>query len=378
MACEPDITNEEWTTLYTNISTWVYKPIAPQTIVYSVCDFLDISKTIPVTSTNWCLLTCISSCFFYNTIFYAGTGFEINQPSTLFCITSCYEFEEEDAPATTGSSAGGGGSDAVDDLKKELDNIKVSFAREKDDFDFSLEQTILWYEDIIDRDIIALGIVVASYALWIMHLIEHFGEINIALGIEGIGELIECLVTLLKAITMGAEAANSSIQASIVNTGLGEAAGVVHLHDNVARAAASAIDAASDAVGEAFESVSGAGSCTATGGNIWGHFGDILFDLKRLSFSLGSLAAQILQHILILYHTYKRIEEAIENTKNAFKNLKFYADLEITFKEKEIDFRELFNGEVEPTLRDRYKFPDFTPTLDTRSGTRADGLQLTI
>jgi len=287
MACEPDITNEEWTTLYTNISTWIYTPVWPQTIVYSVCDFLDVSKTIPVTSTNWCLLTCISSCLFYNTTFFAGTGFEINQPSTLFCMTSCFEFEPEGGPASTSTSAGGGGSDAIDDLEREVDNLKTSFENEKDNFEQSLEKTIDWYEDIIKRDLIALGIVVASYALWIMHLIEHLGEIKIALGIEGIGEIIECLVTLLKAITLGYEAGNAAAQASIVNTGLANG----HLHDTVARAAASAIDAASDAVGEAFESTSGAGSCTSTGGNIWGHIGDILLDLKRFAFSLGSLAA---------------------------------------------------------------------------------------
>jgi len=229
-------------------------------------------------------------------------------------MTSCYSFSE--AAAAGGEAGGGsssaGGADGTADIQTQIDNLNSSLARQIDAFRNSLDKTVFWYLDIIDRDLLNLGIVIASYALWIAQLVEHEGETLISLTIKGIGAVIEALVEIWKAISSAMHAAYTGLIGAAIDT-------VPALVTTIKQAASNAIDAAAASWGEFTEGVSGLGSSIESGGDIFGSWADVLFDIKRIIFAVIALGAQIYQHVIILILTFERIMEAIENTADAIE-----------------------------------------------------------
>lgn len=202
----------------------------------------------------------------------------------------------------------------------------------------SLASTILWLEDIIDRNIFNLGIVIASYSVFIAQRAAHLGQTEVALGVEQMGFGIETLVTQLKNFNMVQASRDQAQKAAVQETD-------TPVDTLVKTQLADIQDSITQFSDSLNELITQTGSFIESSGNIIGTTADIVFDVQRIYFDLISLAAQIFEHEKQIEHTVERIDQAIIATELGVENLIKIYDDNIASKEQQIEQRIAFENE---------------------------------
>jgi hypothetical protein len=313
-------------TVQNNISSWLAQGLDPQTIVWN------LTSQVP----NLTFTTCVSTCIFHNTTFFNTTSFVTNIPGALSCIAICFN-----VPTNLANSSSVGGADGTSSLQQQIAQLKGQKSAQLKQIDDAHKKTIDFYIDIIKRNLGNLAIVLASFALFIAMRQEHEGESIIALLIKKIGKAIEYLVGAFKAICMGLQQGDAMMQATAA-------------YIEIQLALAAAKQSISTFFGELMEQISGLGSAIVSSGDIIGSLADILFDVKRIIFDFMGLGGQISQHVIQLDWTEGRITEAISNIAGAKATITSKYDTMIASKEGQMDYKKMFDSQVEGTIPAEY------------------------
>ena len=347
-ACENiDITQDQTTEILQTIYVMLSTNVPPYTIVDYVCATVDIpSPNIPapeVSATNWCLLTCISSCLYRHTYFTQPSTYTyFNKPETYTCLTSCFPIFPGES-----SSSGGGGAPADSPAAENLD--KWNAEHQKNVLD-QLKSGIVWLQDILDRAFSNLAITCGSFAVWIAMLAEHYSEVTIANISKKIGAAIDWIA---KAIKAGADILNGyATQAKAYLTGATDT-NAGHLHPTLKQLGHATQHAMTSIKGFLTDIMKNAGQYMEQIGDFLKDMADRMWDLKEIAFAAAALAAMIKEIISLIEWTFKRIKEIIKAAKKVIENIKDKYIDQAKNKVKEKVNIEKINGMIEPTSNNK-------------------------
>ena len=174
----------------------------------------------------------------------------------------------------------------------------------------STNKTVEWFIDIIVRDVTHLATTVAGFLTYISFHAQHLAVEEVALKIKTAGAQIESTTAALKTQVMGLLAADIGSYASFMFTDDSAHPIIIHSGKDI-------IETAHTMLGELYESITGMGSYLESLGDITGNVADIKFDGQRIAYMFQSLAAQIVQHVIVIDHTKERIDETVKNSNAA-------------------------------------------------------------
>lgn len=347
MSCKTDITKEQSSELLQTIYIMVSTNIPPYTIVDYVCAAIDIpSVGIPspeISATNWCLLTCVSSCLYKNTLFTVPSTYTyINKPLTYTCLTSCF-------PVFPESSSGGGGG-----APPPSNSLAEWKAQQEANVLNELEKALEWLEDILKRAFENLGITCASFAFWIAMLAEHCSEITAANISKRIGAAIDWIAKALKSAADWASSVAARAKAAIASLTDGNTTGpVIHLHPTSKQLLAHVQSGMAHVRTVLTDIMKNAGQYIEQAGDFVKDLADRVWDLKEIAFAAASLGSMVSQIVDLIDWTTGRIDETTEAATNVISNLNEKYSDQISNKIKEAVNNENFNGLIENTINNK-------------------------
>jgi hypothetical protein len=378
--------------LIATINEFISVDTAPYTIIEYVSSQLGLPQNTPlpilVSSTNWCLVTCVSACLYENITFTPPeTYVYTDKPTTYACVVSCFPVFTPGGGAAAGGGGGGGGGGAAGGgggaagggggaagggggggtagggsggaaapAPKSLENLDVSRVSQLDAIEVHKEYGEYWLEDVLDRAYIWLGVTIASFGVWIAMLAEHLVEITFADITKKIGEAIQTISKVLKAtadrVMAFADKAMTSIeaitQAALPPYQLGSINATVHdAYNHMIRSVQGAL---TKIQGFFTDDIDNIGSAIEQIGEFLNDAADILWDLKEIAFAFASLAAMIREFELLIDHTYDRLDEVIEAAQKTLDETDVKYLEQLAAKELEIEGLEEFNTFIEDSV----------------------------
>ena len=254
---------------------------------------------------------------------------------TVNCVGT-EDFEQTTFSVISEESGGesGGGSDKAANLGTQIANLETNKADQIANVEKEEEFGLDWLFDIIERNIKALGIVLASYAAYIAIYMSHEVGIFIAKAIKTIGEAIEKLINALKNFNMAQATLDQGTKAATTVTDV--------ISEPILKSQLSDIkDSVTQFLGDLWDQITQIGSYIETAGDIFGNVIDIIFDQAQIVFTLNSLAAQIKVHLDQIFKTEVRIEELIAAGAAGKEALLFLYDKTINSKNSQLESNEI-------------------------------------
>ncbi len=317
------ITLEEKDRIIPVLSGMIFADIAPSTIVDYICAEINIPLDEPapqVSATNWCLLTCISAAVFTTSLFTPPTSYTyVNKPYTYMRALTCFPvFPIEES----GGGDGGGGGGAPPN-EAEVENLEKWKDEQIHNVELELELGLEWLDDILHRAFLNLSITCASYAVWIAMLVEHMIEVTVATGVKQVGSKIKIVAeTLANTADMAAAAADTAAAAVSESTEfIREGSAPPHTHATVKIFLSNVKGAWSGLRNLLTKIVQHIGDAIEQIGQFLHDAADILWDSKEIAFAFASLAAMIHQIMILIEHTFMRIEDIIDAAMHTIETI---------------------------------------------------------
>lgn len=330
-----DITQEQKDSLLKAISILLSSDYSPQTIINYVC--ADVG--LPVSGeTNWCLLTCISSCVYKYTTFINPSSFVYSNKNTIYtCVTDCFPVFPSSNPNMSGGAAPSRTTDIENLAKWKAEQIK--------NVDKETLLAIEWLIDILIRAFIVLAITCESFSNWIAMLATHLTQITLADITKKIGYAIE---EIAKAMKKTIDLINASVNLALTsNESQTDEGKATTGHETKA-----AQDALTIICGFFTDIIRDMGRYIEESGEFSFDVADATWDMSEISFasaSFGSQVAEINSHIA---WTFKRIDETIFTSMKTKEDLNIkYAD-QIVNKVDQKSNLDSFNSLVENSSSD--------------------------
>ena len=340
-----DVTKEQTTEILQTIYTMISTNYPPYTIVDYVCAAVDIPTdgvvAPEVSATNWCLLTCVSSCLFRHSLFNApSTYMYINKPETYTCVTCCFpQFPMESAP-----SSGGGvpppSSAAENNLAKWNDEQKKNVMDE-------LELGINWLKDILKRAFSNMSLTSASFAVWIAMLAEHLAEVTAANITKKIGAAIDWIS---KAWKTAKDMANAAIDWAMTALTTKTDNNVDTTKDHFKKAIQGALTKIGGFITDMMKN---AGQYIEQLGEFVYDSADRLYDLKEIAFAALALGAMLKEILDLIKWTYNRIKQIIKAALSVIETLKEkYLSQSANKKAEKVDYMK-YAGMIKDTVNNK-------------------------
>ena len=290
-----DITDSQQQTILAVVSSFITANIAPQSIVWEISGYLDMPKEDPqppISSTNWCLVSCISSCLFrYSTYIPLLSSYKY-ETTIMECVSSCFPITVIESLATSNEA--------------ETTPMEAAKAAQLASIDNEKDATIKWYKDEIDRAALLMGITVASFALQIAIYAEQAGMEEIWAAMQLIGKGISQAASIISTAIGGLFGSDAAKAAATNKT--------IPSDRDVPLAAVLSEGMVDNVFSETTQVVADAGTTIESAGTIGSSITTIDHDTKNIALLLASLGAQLGEFISFIKEMVKRI---IETTTQA-------------------------------------------------------------
>lgn len=305
-----NLSDREISSILLTLSALIYADTSPHTIVNYLCAEVIMPTDDPppqISATNWCLVTCVSSCVYKHTTFISPSSYYyINKPATYFCVASCF-------PSTLteeiSSSGGGGSSAAAGNLEKQMEEqIK---AKEKE-----LDYALKWLFQMLDQDFIDLAMTLIGFGIYIAILIEHMIEFSLGHLISLIAAAIEKIWCVIKNTI---ELFQALLKLALASIDIKDDAGNTHME----RTTPDALASAKKQVKEVFSAlIKCFGKAVQDTADWIMQIADLTKDVKQLLFAILSLWLNIGQIWLAIEAIINRIMWEIEAVLDSIRALK--------------------------------------------------------
>jgi hypothetical protein len=346
MACTNiDVTKEQTAEILQTIYTMISTNYPPYTIVDYVCAAVDISTdgvaAPEISATNWCLLTCVSSCLYKHSLFNAPSTYAyVNKPETYTCVTSCFP----QFPMESASSSGGG----VPPLSNAaIDNLSKWDGEQKKNVMDELEAGINWLKDILKRAFSNMSLTSASFAVWIAMLAEHLAEVTAANFTKKIGAAIDWISKAWKAAKDMANAAIDWAKTALTTK-------TDNNVDTTWGHFSKAVQGALTKVGGFItDMMKNAGQYIEQLGEFLYDSADRLYDLKEIAFAALALGAMLKEIMDLIKWTYDRVKQIIKAALSIIETLKEkYLSQSTNKKAEKIDYMK-YAGMIKDTVNNK-------------------------